>query len=73
MKVGCYTEKYAGANIANLLTNIQTNTFTRIQTNIWTNKFARIQTNLKICTKSPSMLKIKDMASTAGWETEGVK
>ena len=57
----------------NLLINIQTNKFTRIQTNIWTNKYARIQTNLNICTKSPSMLKIKDMASTAGWETEGVK
>ena len=62
------------ANIGkNLLTNFQTNTFTRIQTNIWTNKYARIQTNLNICTKSLSMLKIKDVASTAGWETEGVK
>ena len=29
--------------------------------------------NLNICTKSLSMLKIKDVASTAGWETEGVK
>ena len=72
MNLDCYIKKYAGNNWEKFIDQYP-DKFTRIQTNIWTHKYARIQTNLNICTKSPSMLKIKDMASTAGWETEGVK